>query len=58
MGAYRIPYNHSIYELFKSRISNIIQKRNLIIKENQKLIYIRDFLLPMLMNGQIGIIAE
>lgn len=58
MGTYRIPYNHSIYELFKSRISNIIQKRNLIIKENQKLICIRDFLLPMLMNGQISIIAE
>ncbi len=58
MGAYKIPYNHSIYELFKSRISNIIQKRNLIIKENQKLICIRAFLLPMLMNGQISIIAE
>ena len=58
MGVYKIPYNYSIYELFKSRISNTIQKRNLIIKENQKLISIRDFLLPMLMNGQISIIAE
>ncbi len=55
MGAYKIPYNHSTYELFKSRISDIIQKRNHIIKENQKLISIRDFLLPMLMNGQISI---
>ena len=58
MGAYKIPYNQSVYELFKSRINNIIQKRNLIIKENQKLICIRDFLLPMLMNGQIKINAE
>ena len=58
MGAYKIPYNHSTYELFKSRISDIIQKRNHIIKENQKLISIRDFLLPMLMNGQISIIAK
>ena len=55
MGAYKIPYNHSTYELFKSRISDIIQKRNHIIKENQKLISIKDFLLPMLMNGQISI---
>ncbi len=58
MGAYKIPYNHSTYELFKSRISDIIQKRNHIIKENQKLISIKDFLLPMLMNGQISIIVE
>ena len=58
MGAYKIPYKHSIYELFKSRISDIIQKKNHIIKENQKLISIRDFLLPMLMNGQISITVE
>ena len=58
MGAYKIPYNHSTYELFKSRISDIIQKRNHIIKENQKLISISDFLLPMLINGQISIIAK
>ncbi len=55
MGIFKIPYNDSIYKTFKSRIDCIIQKRNLIINENQKLKNLRDFLLPMLINGQITI---
>jgi len=43
--------------LFKfSKISqNIVSKKLLILKENQKLAELRDWLLPMLMNGQVRV---
>ena len=56
MGAFKIPFNNIIFEQFKSKISNIIQKRNLIIQENTRLSQLRDWLLPMLMNGQITVL--
>ena len=55
MGAFKIPFNNIIFEQFKSKISNIIQKRNLIIQENTRLSQLRDWLLPLLMNGQVVI---
>lgn len=55
MGAFKIPYNDSIYKAFKSHIDCVIQKRNLIINENQKLKNLRDFLLPILMNGRVTV---
>ncbi len=58
MGTFKIPYNQRICEQFKSHINNIIQKRNLIIKENQELVQLRDWLLPMLMNGQVMVNSE
>lgn len=56
MGAFKIPFNNIIFEQFKSKINNIIQKRNLIIRENTQLSQLRDWLLPMLMNGQITVL--
>lgn len=32
----------------------MVLKESLIIKENQELAKLRDFLLPLLMNGQVG----
>lgn len=39
---------------FYNEVHFMIEKINLIKKENQELISLRDFLLPLLMNGQIG----
>lgn len=41
-----IAYNNKI-EVIMNKIQNII-------KENQQIISLRDFLLPLLMNGQVG----
>ena len=43
-----------ILSKFASIIECINEKVNLCVKENQELGSLRDFLLPMLMNGQIG----
>jgi type I restriction enzyme S subunit len=40
------------YASIKEVIEN---KKNLILKENEELIQLRDFLLPLLMNGQVKI---
>ena len=48
-----IPYNKSIVELFnKINIKEIISNN---IMQNQELTKLRDFLLPLLMNGQVTI---
>ena len=52
-----IPENNILQE-FKDKISKILLQKHIKECENQKLIQLRDFLLPMLMNGQISIIAE
>lgn len=39
---------------FNRLMENIEEKKSRIIKENQELISLRDFLLPLLMNGQVG----
>ena len=39
---------------FKEKIQTIHQQRILLSKENRMLVSLRDFLLPMLMNGQVG----
>lgn len=46
--------DEKVLQKFALIISNIEQKKNEIIKENQELASLRDFLLPLLMNGQIG----
>lgn len=46
--------DEKVLQKFASIISNIEQKKNEIIKENQELASLRDFLLPLLMNGRIG----
>lgn len=46
-----LPKKH-IANNFASRISALCEKRCILEKENQELIKLRDWLLPMLMNGQ------
>ncbi len=50
-----IPDNN-ILQLFKEKMSKIFQQKYIMECENQKLIEIRDFLLPMLMNGQVTVL--
>lgn len=49
---YCIP-NISIIEKFNSLINPMFLKIESIVEENQQLVNLRDFLLPMLMNGQV-----
>ena len=49
-----IPDN-KILQLFKEKISKILLQKHIKEYENQELTTIRDFLLPMLMNGQVTI---
>ena len=46
--------NISTIEKFNSLIKPIFLKIELIVEENQQLVNLRDFLLPMLMNGQVN----
>lgn len=47
-----------IIELFSSKIKNILYKHNINFSENEELTSLRDFLLPLLMNGQVGFREE
>jgi type I restriction enzyme S subunit len=49
-----VSTNYSI-KLFNNTIEPIFKKINLIDEENQQLTQLRDWLLPMLMNGQVSI---
>ena len=48
------PIN-KIEHKFEDTIKSIIDKRNLLVKENFELKKLRDWLLPMLMNGQVTV---
>lgn len=50
---YPVLYNESLVKKFNDLSKNIIFKVNLLREENQELVSLRDFLLPMLMNGQV-----
>ncbi|MBO4523017.1 MAG: restriction endonuclease subunit S, partial [Methanomicrobium sp.] len=50
-----LPNNDVLIHDFESRINPILDKLGVIILENKQLTELRDFLLPMLMNGQIKI---
>ncbi len=50
----QVPNNNLIEEYYK-RVISIEGKRKNIFKENQKLLELRDWLLPMLMNGQVKV---
>lgn len=47
-----------ISDLYTKRIKNIFERQNLLELENMKLSEQRDWLLPMLMNGQISITSD
>ncbi|WP_300720741.1 hypothetical protein [uncultured Brachyspira sp.] len=49
---YKIPYNENIVNKYGNIIYNILFKINNAIQENRELTSLRDFLLPLLMNGQ------
>jgi len=52
------PYNSPIVKLFDNKVTSIFKKIQRIKKENQELITLRDFLLPLLMNGQVKVKDE
>jgi type I restriction enzyme S subunit len=52
---FSLPVNENIIIQFNDLIQPIFSKINLIQKENQKLSQLRDWLLPMLMNGQVKV---
>ncbi|MCH8534853.1 MAG: restriction endonuclease subunit S [Flavobacteriaceae bacterium] len=50
-----LPENEYVIKEFDKKLKPIFGKINLIQKENQKLTELRDWLLPMLMNGQVRV---
>lgn len=52
MVSYQIPYDDSIYNVFGHTMSPILQSINTLKVVDTQLAETRDFLLPMLMNGQ------
>lgn len=47
--------NNKLTELFNSKIISVFKQKQIVEQQNQKLAEIRDFLLPLLMNGQVGV---
>lgn len=45
----------NIREMFNKKVNTIFKRQNLLELENQKLTALRDWLLPMLMNGQVTV---
>ena len=52
---YPIPYSEQIIKQFSFKTSYVNELRNYYYHENQQLASLRDFLLPMLMNGQVKV---
>lgn len=46
--------NKKVLQKFEDILNPILDKQGIIQKENQELTALRDFLLPLLMNGQVG----
>jgi type I restriction enzyme S subunit len=55
MMRFEIPYNAKVAEEFGGKISSIIKKLIINRQENQQLAQLRDWLLPLLMNGQVTV---
>lgn len=53
--SFQFAYNKEVAMCFNSRVSAWIKQANAIPMENQELADLRDFLLPMLMNGQVKV---
>ncbi len=49
---YKFPYNNKLINKYGKILLNILEKKTDLIKQNQDLTSLRDFLLPLLMNGQ------
>ncbi|KHM52466.1 type I restriction enzyme, S subunit [Anaerovibrio lipolyticus DSM 3074] len=52
--SYPIPWNKKLAIIFGERLRAGYKMRNKLMIENKSLTKLRDFLLPMLMNGQVG----
>ncbi len=55
IGNIVVPYRKGIADNYNKAIGNSIQKMIVCNMENQQLASLRDFLLPMLMNGQVKV---
>lgn len=55
MMRFDLPYKKEIAEDFGARISSIVKKLIISRRENQQLAQLRDWLLPLLMNGQVTV---
>lgn len=53
--AFQFASDNRIAKLYNSKIASLIEQANQIPLENQQLASLRDFLLPMLMNGQVKV---
>ena len=53
--SFRFPYNRIIAEKYNSKMIGMFDRTKSLLEENQQLVALRDFLLPMLMNGQVKI---
>ena len=53
--AFQFAYDNRIAKLYNSKIASLVEQANQIPLENQQLASLRDFLLPMLMNGQVKV---
>ncbi|MFN5098518.1 MAG: restriction endonuclease subunit S [Limnohabitans sp.] len=55
MMRFEIPYSPEVAEEFGGKISSIVKKLIINRQENQQLSQLRDWLLPLLMNGQVTV---
>ena len=55
MRKYPIPYNHEVLSKFSSMVNPLAEMIMMNLENNYCLTEVRDFLLPMLMNGQVEI---
>lgn len=55
MMRFDIPYDAKVAEVFGGKVSSIVKKLIINRQENQQLAQLRDWLLPMLMNGQVTV---
>lgn len=53
--AFQFASDDRIAKLYNLKIASLIEQANQIPMENQSLVSLRDFLLPMLMNGQVKV---
>lgn len=49
--------NKNIIDLFSKKVESIFKQQDVLEQENQELVSLRDWLLPMLMNGQVSVVS-
>ena len=55
MMRFDLPYQNDVAEKFGQKISPTLEKLIINHRENQQLTQLRDWLLPLLMNGQVTV---